>query len=1110
MYRVFFGIWLALTSAMALVSLPSAALAQASASPAAQTAQAADERGTSDPFFAGLRWRNIGPNRGGRSIAVAGSADRPLEYFFGATGGGLWKTLDGGTTWKPVSDKAFETSSVGAVAVAPSNPDVVYAGMGETQLRGNIIQGDGVYKSTDGGKTWAHVGLETTRAIARIRVHPKNPDTVYVVALGDPYRASADRGIFRSTNGGKTWDKVLFRDEKTGGVDLALDPNNPDVMYAALWEVFRTPYSLSSGGPGSGLFKSTDGGSTWTEITRSAGLPAGVLGKMGVSVSGASSTRVYAIIESQEGGVFVSDDAGAHWTRINEERRLRQRAFYYTRIFADPKVKDTVYVLNTGCYRSIDGGKTYKAIRVPHGDNHDLWIAPNDPKRMIESNDGGANVTVNAGVSWTGQAYPTAQFYNVFPTNHVPYHVCGAQQDNSTACIPVSGGGPFYAVGGGESGYIAPHPKKLDVFFAGSYGGLLTRFDRSTGQSRAVNIWPENPMGHSAKDIKERFQWTFPIVFSPLDPTVLYASSQHLWRSRDEGQSWERISPDLTRGDPTTLGPSGGPITLDQTGVETYGTIFTIAPSRHDMDVIWTGSDDGLVQVTRDGGKSWTNITPPDLPPFTRISLIDASPHDKGTALMVGNRYQLGDRSPYVYRTTDYGKSWTKITNGIPADDFVHAVREDPVRPGLLFVGTEKTVYVSFDNGASWRSLRLDLPVTPIHGIAIKDNDLLIGTHGRSFYVMENISVLRQLRPEMTTANVHLFAPPAIARRVQPTASIDYYLKAVADKVTIQILDAAGREVRTFESVSDKNKKEETAGESEEKEREAAANNATKDKDKDRDKDKQASTTPGTTASKKEEATGGEEEDDDAPAGPPAPKVTTKAGMNRFQWDMRYKGARDFPKMIFWAGGVRGPLALPGTYQVKLTANGETQTQPLTIVKDPRQTEVSDADLQQQFTLALQIRDKVTQANEAVLRIRHLKEQAKARADQAKDAKLAALAEAFSTKLTAIEGEIYQYRNQSNQDPLNFPIKLNNKLAALQNVVESADGKPTRPSYDVFEDLSARLATQLSALDTCIKADLAPLNTLVAARKLSPIKDEVPPPGPPPSPTAAQGERLWE
>jgi photosystem II stability/assembly factor-like uncharacterized protein len=1056
---------------------------QPQAVPAARVeAQAPGERGGGDPFFAGLRWRNIGPNRGGRSIAVAGSADRPLEYFFGATGGGLWKTVDGGTSWKPVTDKALDTSSVGAVAVAPSAPDIVYAGMGETQLRGNIIQGDGVYKSADGGKTWTHVGLDATRAIARIRIHPKNPDRVYVAALGDPYAETDDRGIFRSDDGGKSWKKVLFRDRRTGGVDLALDPNNPDVIYAALWEAFRTPHSLSSGGPGSGLFKSTDGGSTWTEISRHPGLPAGVLGKIGVSVSGADSHRVYAIVEAQEGGVFVSDDSGATWKRINDERRLRQRAFYYTRIFADPKTKDTVYVLNTGVYRSVDGGKTYKAIRVPHGDNHDLWIAPNDPARLIESNDGGANVSVNAGESWTGQAYPTAQFYNVFPTSHVPYHVCGAQQDNTTVCIPVSGGGPFYAVGGGESGYIAPHPTKPDIFFAGSYGGLLTRFDRSTGQSRAINIWPDNPMGHSSNDMKERFQWTFPIVFSPLDPAALYASSQHLFRSTDEGQSWERISPDLTRADPATLGPSGGPITLDQTGVETYATIFTIAPSHHEQDVIWTGSDDGVIQITRDGGKRWTNITPPDLPPFTRISLIEASPHQKGTAFVAGNRYQRGDRAPYVYRTEDYGKTWTKIVTGLPADDFVHAIREDTVRPGLLFVGTEKTIYVSFDHGDTWRSLRLDLPITPIHGIAIKDSDLLIGTHGRSFYVMENISVLRQVKPEFATAALHLFAPPPVTRRVQTTASIDYFLKSAADKVTIQIVDASGHEVRSF--VSDP-----------------------PDKDKDKDKKETAEAAPA-------------EGDDD---GPPTrvPKVLAKAGMNRFQWDLRHAGARDFPKMILWAGNVRGPIALPGTYQVTLTANGETQTQPLTIKKDPRYADVSDADLQQQFTLAVQIRDKVTQAHEAVLRIRHMKDQAKARADQAKNAKLTAASTAFATKLTAIEGEIYQYRNQSSQDPLNFPIKLNNKLAALQNIVESADGAPTKPSYEVFTDLSAQLATQLDALAAFLKTDLPAFNKLVTAKKLAAIKNELPPPGAAAQANAPagetdedededEGERVWQ
>jgi photosystem II stability/assembly factor-like uncharacterized protein len=1029
-------------------------------------------------FFSALKWRSVGPARGGRSIAVAGHADRPLEYYFGATGGGLWKTVNGGTTWSAVSDKFFKTSSVGAVAVAPSNPDVVYAGMGEVQLRGNIIQGDGIYKSSDAGKTWAHAGLEKTMAIGRIRVHPKNPDMVWVAALGNPYTPNPERGIFRSKDGGKTWDRTLFRDEKSGGVDLALDPGNPDVLYASLWEVYRTPHSLSSGGPGSGLFKSTDGGSTWTELTRKPGLPTGVVGKIGVSVSGADSNRVYAIVEAAEGGVFLSDDGGESWKSVNNERRLRQRAFYYTRIYADPKAKDTVYVLNTAFYRSTDAGKTYRRIRVPHGDNHDLWIAPNDPKRMINSNDGGGNVSFDGGQTWTDQDYPTAQFYNVFTTAHQPYHICGAQQDNSTACVPsaASGGGgggsssiptPLYSAGGGESGYIAPHPTNPNIFYAGSYGGLLTRLDRATGTANAVNVWPENPMGHSAKDIRERFQWTFPIVFSPHDPRVLYTASQHLWMTTDEGQSWTRISPDLTRADPATLGPSGGPITLDQTGVETYATIFTVAPSKVEEGLIWTGSDDGVVHVTRDGGKNWSKVTPKALPEFTRISLIEASPHKAGTAYLAGNRYQRGDRSPYIFRTDDYGQTWTQIVNGIPADDFPRVIREDTARAGLLYAGTEHGIYVSFDNGARWQSLRLDLPVTPVHGIVVQDNNLVIGTHGRSFYVLDNISVLRQLTPELTTAKVHLFTPPPARRRVQSSAPIDYFLKAPAEKVTIEVLDSSGKVLRTFEGVPEKKEKKE--GEAE------------------------------------------PPDPEERPFGGPPARVSTTAGMNRFQWDMRQASAMDFKGIIMWAGSVRGPLVLPGTYQVRLTANGESKTSALVVEKDPRLLAVTDADLQAQYTLATQVHGRLNDANQAVVRMRHLKDQAKARAEKANDAGLTSAVDAFTKKLTDIEGEVYQFRNQSNQDPLNYPIKLNNKLAALMNVVESGEGRPTKQSYEVFKELSGRLDTQLQAFDRVVKTDLPALNKTLAARKLEPIKDELPKPAPTPTPTSSEqpSQRVW-
>src|SRR6266545_4661549 len=699
----------------------------------------AQSTATIDPgLYSGMRWRSIGPDRGGRSIAGAGSAARPNEFYFGATGGGVWKTTDFGHTWSAVGDQQFKTSSVGAIAISASNPDVVYAGMGESCFRGNIIQGDGVYKTTDAGKTWTHVGLDTTQIISKIRVHPSNPDVVYVAALGHAYDANPERGVYRSKDGGKTWDRVLFRNDRTGAVDLSMDPKNPDVLYAVLWEVYRTPWSLESGGPGGGMFKSTDGGTTWTELSKNPGMPSGLWGKAGVSVSGADSNRVYAIIENENGGVFVSDDAGANWKRTNEDRNLRQRAFYYTHLFADPVEKDTVYVLNVGFHKSTDGGKTFPTqLRPPHGDNHDMWIAPNDNKRIIETNDGGANISVNGGQTWSDLDYPTGQFYNVFTTKHVPYHVCGAQQDNSAACVGSrrsafgQGGLPpiFYDVGGGESGYIAPDPLDVNVFYAGSYGGYLSRLDRETGQQRAVNIYPNNPMGWSSVDIKERFQWTYPIVFSPVDPKVLYASSQHVWRTVNGGQSWDRISPNLTRSDPKTMQASGGPITKDQTGVETYAVVFTIAPSRQDVNTIWTGSDDGWVHVSRDGGKNWAKVTPPDLPEFSRISLIEASPHQNGVAYLAANRYQLGDRRPYIYKTADFGQTWTKIVNGIPGDDFPRTIREDTKRRGLLYAGTELGIYISFDDGANWQSMRLNLPVTPVHGIVSEDRDLVIGTH---------------------------------------------------------------------------------------------------------------------------------------------------------------------------------------------------------------------------------------------------------------------------------------------------------------------------------------------------------------------------------------------
>jgi photosystem II stability/assembly factor-like uncharacterized protein len=1016
-----------------------------------------------DPaLFGSLTWRSIGPPRGGRSIASAGSSSRPLEYYFGATGGGLWKTTDGGLTWHPVTDGQVKSSSVGAVAVSQSNPDVVYIGMGETELRGNIMQGDGVYKSTDAGKTWKHMGLADTQAISRIRVHPANADVVYVSALGHPYGPNAERGVFRSRDGGQTWTKVLFRNLRSGAVDLCLDPKNPDVLFAAIWDAYRTPWSLSSGGPGSGLFKSTDGGDHWTEITRNPGMPGGIVGKIGVAVSGADGNRVYAIVENENGGVFVSDDGGATWKLLSDDRRLRQRAFYYTRIYADPKAKDTLYVLNTSFFRSTDGGKTYRTVPTPHGDNHDLWIDPANPLRMVESNDGGADVSQNGGQTWTGQEYPTAQLYHVATTRDIPYHVCGAQQDSSTICVSSAaagrggrGGTAPYAVGGGESGYIAPHPTNPNLFYAGSQGALLTRFDRRSGTTRDIQVYPMFFSGESAGSLKERWQWTFPIVFHPMDASILYTSSQHLWKTVDDGRTWQQISPDLTRGDPKTLGDSGGPITHDQNGPEIYGTIFTIAPSHKEKDTIWTGSDDGVVEITRDGGKHWSKITPPGMPDFGRVSLIDASPNDAAAAYVAVKNYQNDDLRPYIFKTGDYGKTWSKITNGIGENDFVHAVREDPGKRGLLFAGTEHGIYVSFNDGGEWQSLALNLPDTQVPDLVIEGNDLVIATHGRSFYVLDNITPLRQLTPAVVTASAYLFKPPTAVRNVGQ-GRISYFLKQPAEKVQIDILDAKGQIVRTYTGSPEDDARGGRGG--------RGGRGAAED------------------APSEDEGGGG------GGRGAAAPPVPRKAGINNFAWDLRYPGAKGFQGMILWSGGRGGAVAVPGQYTVRLSVNGQVLSERLNLEKDPRIDSVTIADLTEQFKLAIQIRDRTTEANEMVIAVRELKKQMEDRLKQNSEAALKTAFEDFGKKLSAVEEEIYQVRNRSNQDPLNFPIKLNNKLAALERVVESGDGRPNASSYTVFKELSDQVAAQKGKLDAVLKTDLAAVNKLLAERNLKALE----------------------
>ncbi len=1025
----------------------------------------AQQRDVSGPLWKELKYRPIGPFRGGRVTAVAGVPGQSSVYYFGSTGGGVWKTTDGGVNWEAVSDGQFGTGCVGAIGVSESDPNVVYVGMGEVPVRGNVSHGDGVYKSLDAGKTWKHVGLRDTRHIGRVRVHPRNPEVVYVAALGHLFGPNAERGVFRSRDGGKNWQKVLFRGDKAGAVDLVLDPNNPETLYAGFWEVKRTPYSLESGGQGSGLFKSTDGGDTWTELTRNTGLPKGVTGKIGVAVSPANSERVWALVEAEDGGVFRSEDGGKNWTRVNEDRRLRQRAWYYTRIYADPQSVNTVYVLNTGFYKSVDGGRTYTTIGVPHGDNHDLWIAPNDAQRMIEGNDGGANVSVNGGRTWTEQDQPTAQFYRVTLDNDFPYNVYGAQQDNSTVKIASRGSGfgidvrDWHPVGGGESGWIAPHPKDSQVVFAGSYGGYLTRYDHRTGQSRNVNVWPDNPMGHGAEGMKFRFQWNFPILFSPHEPVTMFAASNVLFKSTNEGHSWEAISGDLTRNDKSKLGPSGGPITKDNTGVEYYCTIFTVAESPLEKGVIWTGSDDGLVQVTRNGGGNWSNVTPKEMPEWIQINSIEPSPHEAATAYVAATMYKSDDFRPYLYKTTDYGRSWKRINNGIADGAFTRVVREDPNRRGLLYAGTETGMYVSHDGGESWTSLQLNLPVVPITDLAVhkRDRDLVVATQGRSFWILDDLPVLHQMNDAAAKAELHLFQPedsyrgpggggffrPAMTVGQNPAGGVVVYYSfrsKPAGEVTLEFLDAGGKSIRKF---STQDRRPETGG-----------------------------------------PPGGEAEE--APSfqrgGGAAARVAAEAGLNRFVWDLRHPDATGFPGMILWAGYTRGPLAAPGEYQVKLTAGGAALTRRFTVNRDPR-IATTQEDFARQLALHLQIRDKLSETHDAIVRMRDVRRQVDELADRVREQPQAkAVVEKgreLSKKLTAVEEELYQTKNRSNQDPLNYPIRLNNKLAALAGVVASADAAPTVQSQMVYEELASKINVQLRALEDLLATDVAAFNQLV-------------------------------
>jgi len=1007
------------------------------------------------PTWKSLKYRSIGPYRGGRVTAVAGVPGQPDVFYYGATGGGVWKTIDAGKTWLPVSDGFFRTGSVGSIAVSPSDPNVVYVGMGEGCIRGNVSHGDGVWKSSDAGRTWKHSGLPQSRHIPRIRVHPRNPDVAWAAVLGAIFNASEERGVYKTTDGGKTWRKVLYRNDRAGAVDLALDPSNPNVLYAALWDVRRTPWSLESGGPGSGLFQSTDGGDTWTEITRNPGLPKGLIGRIGVSVSGTNPDRVWAQIEAEDGGLFRSDDAGKTWRRVNDNRNLRQRAWYYTHIHADPANPDRVYAQNVQFWRSDDGGATFRPIPTPHSDNHDLWIDPADNRRMINGDDGGASVTVDGGNTWTSQDQPTAQFYRVTLDREFPYNIYGAQQDNTTVRIASRSGGTYitrehwWPVGGGESGWIAPSPKDPNIVFAGSYGGYLTRYDHRTGQTRAVNVWPDNPMGYGAEGMKYRFQWNFPILFSLHDPGVLYTAGNLLFKSTNEGQSWEAISPDLTRNDPSKLGPSGGPITKDNTGVEYYCTIFTVAESPLARGMIWAGTDDGLVWVTEDGGKNWRNVTPPAslMPEWIQINSIEASPHDPKKAYFAATMYKHGDLRPYLYRTTDGGRSWTRITSGIAEDAFTRVVREDPNVAGLLYAGTETGMYVSFNDGGSWESLQLNLPVVPITDLVLHKEmkDLVVATQGRSFWVLDDLPVLHEWKRrgsgffpvEPAWRMTASWAPvrPGMAVGENPPAGAVFHFwldEAPQGEAVLEILDARGKVIRRFSSSASQER--------------------------------------------------GEEESSGGRRGGQAARFQPGKGLNRFVWDLRHEDAKSIPNLILWAGSVRGPKAAPGRYKARFSAGKTSFEAEFEIRKDPRLTEITQEDLETQEQFLLQLRDKLTETHEAILKIRDVRSQVEAWGKR--DAALEKAAKDLASRLTAVEEELYQTKNRSSQDPLNYPIKLNNKLAALASVAGSAEARPTAQSQQLYEELASRVNSQLRTLDGLLKKELDAFNRLVRERNL--------------------------
>lgn len=1005
----------------------------------------------SDQLLSKVKYRSIGPYRGGRSVAVAGSYKNRTTFYFGATGGGVWKTTDGGSNWKNISDKYFG-GTIGAVAVAPSDESVVYVGEGENTMRGNVAEGlGGVWRSADAGRTWKNIGLNDGRHIIRLIVHPRDPNTVWAAVMGHLFGPNEERGVYKTTDGGKTWKRTLYINNQTGASDLVMEPGNPDVFYAGMWRVIRTPHSMESGGEGSGLYKSTDGGETWEPLINKKGMPKGLWGIVGVAVAPSNPEKVYAIIENANGGLFKSEDAGETWTLTSNDNNIRQRAWYYTKVYVDPKNENLVYCPNVNFMKSTDGGRTFQSVNTPHGDHHDLWIDPEDGKRMIVADDGGAQVSFDGGNNWsTMDNQPTGQFYRVTTDNAVPYRILGAQQDNSTVRIKsrTSGSGitarDWDVTAGSESGHVVADPLNPEIVYGGNYGGYLARLDHRTGENRAINVWPDNPMGAGADVLKYRFQWNFPIFFSPHNPKHLYTAGNHLFVTENEGQSWEMISPDLTTNDKTKQGPSGGPITKDNTSVEYYSTIFAATESSLEKDVLWTGSDDGLIHVSKDGGKSWNNVTPPDAGKWMMWNCIETDPFRKGTAFFAGTKYKLDDYTPYLFKTTDYGKTWTRITTGINNMHFTRAIRADRKVQGLLYAGTEFGMYISYNDGASWRPFQLNLPVVPITDIALKDNDLIVATQGRSFWVIDDLTIVQQKTAAILDKKLHVFSvnesyrtegggrrrrgaaatePNAGANPPQGTV-INFYAKGITDssKISITINDKQGKPIKTFSNYT----------------------KAVED------------------------------------------QMEVVEGMNQFVWDQNYPPAERTDGMILWNGGIGSAKAAPGKYTGKIKYGNDSADFSFVIKPNPAYT-ATEADYDAQVSFLLSVRDKFNEVQKAIRNIRTLRTQINelnAKVDGKTNKEIKQLADSINKQITAVEEALYQTKAKSGQDVLNFPIRLNDKIAGLYGVASSGQNAPSKQVREVFADLSAQANLQLTKLKQVLDTDVKQLNKLINDKQI--------------------------